>query len=364
MWLLWRRLGTEGYYTGLDKQFGSLQQNMKTLEDGKQRRDLVWNHIRSRFAAGFFAIYMIILAYAAWVMQQPSGKFSSIGHAKRVAPAFIAPIMAWSVYRVTDRLRSLFDRRADAQIKRLKEKLGKMVAELKDSTRYQRTQALIEKYDPEHQQKMMAVGGGGGRGNPTSEQQRKLNMQAGNGSRVLASSSSGRKLADRATSAAAGAVTGAGVALSSALGQLVSSAAKNLIGDDPTVVSMLNLAQAQAKELERENAELRRMLGWPQRGAMGHNIGNLGGGGGTGGADFAFGSPVSQTPDPDAVVESPRAFSPPPSLSRNENKSNSELLEKEQDGGGGGGDGINCDATPPAEENADAVSKSGRKSPT
>ena len=32
MWLLWRRLGTEGYYAGLDKQFGSLQQNINALE--------------------------------------------------------------------------------------------------------------------------------------------------------------------------------------------------------------------------------------------------------------------------------------------------------------------------------------------
>jgi hypothetical protein len=317
---------------------------------------------------------MIILAYAAWVMQQPMGKYSSIGHAKRVAPAFIAPIMAWGVYRVTDGLRSLFDRRADAQIKRLKEKLSKMVAELKDSTRYQRTQALIEKYDPERQQKMMADRGGiGGRENFTPEQQRKLNLQAGNGtdaprgamngSRGLASSSSGRKLADRATSAAAGAVTGAGIALSSALGQLVSSAAKNLVGDDPTVVSMLNLAQAQAKELERENAELRQMLGWPQRGAVvvdsKNNLKNLGHSGGSGGADFAFGSPVSHNRDPDAVIESPRALSPPHSLSRNEKDNNSsrELIQTDVDDDDG-----DDEATRPAAANASAVRKSGRKS--
>jgi len=310
---------------------------------------------------------MIILAYATWVVQQPLGKYSSIDHAKRVAPAFIAPIMAWAVYQVTDRLRSLFDRRADAQIKRLKEKLGKMVAELKDSTRYQRTQALIEKYDPEHQKKMMAGRRDSSRGNFTPEQQRKLAGNgidapggAMNGNRGLSSSSGGRKLADRATSAAAGAVTGAGMALSSALGQLVSSAAKNLIGDDPTVVSMLNLAQAQAKELERENAELRQMLGLPQRGAVvnNNNIGNLGRGGAPKGAEFAFGSPVSQNPDPDAALESPRALPPRPSLPRIDDTRSSEFVG--QDKAHGGNDD---DATLPAEENAGVVRKSGRSSP-
>jgi hypothetical protein len=333
---------------------------------------------------------MIILAYAAWVMQQPMGKYSSIGHAKRVAPAFIAPIMAYVVYRVTDRLRSLFDRRADAQITRLKEKLTKMVAELKDSTRYQRTQALIEKYDPEHQQKMMAVGGGGGgrRGGGgfnnamTPEQQRKLSMQQ-LGGRGLFPSSSGRKLADRATSVAAGAVTGAGAALSSALGQLVGSAAKNLIADDPMVVSMLKDAQAKACELEAENAELRRLLGWPQKGAvMGvisnySSLGNLGSGGGGGGAlisgsgsggvDFAFGSPVSQNPDPDALVESPRALPPLPILAKRENDGSGALdkgkeenaAEEKEDG-----DGVGArNATPDGGGNGGVTRRSGRRSP-
>ena len=337
--------------------------------------------MRSRFAAGFMAIYMIILAYAAWVMQQPMGKYSSTGHAKRVAPAFIAPILAFGVYRVTDRLRSLFDQRADAQIKRLKEKLRKMVAELKDSTRYQRTQALIEKYDPEQQQKMMATRSGAGGAGLTPEE-RKLQMQSGNGSnpsgstfngRGLVPSSSGRKLADRATSAAATAVSGAGAALSSALGQLVSSAAKNLIGDEPMMVEMLKQAQTQARELERENAELRQLLGWPQRAASNTNIaanlgssgagggGGNGGGGGGGGGDFAFGSPVSQNPDPDALLESPRALSPPSgSLSKKEKKNKSRnVLEKDEEVEEESEDN---DGTPPAAANSSGVRRSRRRS--
>ncbi len=316
-------------------------------------------------------------------MQQPVGRYTSIGHAKRVAPAFIAPIMAYGVYLVADKLRSLFDQRADAQIKRLKQKLTKMVADLKDSTRYQRTQALIEKYDPEHQEKMNTGraprGGGDGKGaNMTPEQQRKLAMRPDgttmNG-RGLVTSSSGRKLADRATSAAATAVTGAGAALSSALGQLVSSAAKNLIGDDPTLLSMLQQAQEQAKELERENAELRRMLGYPPRGAVGggssNNVlaaaaaggGGGGGGGGigaTGSADFAFGSPVAHNADQDALIESPRALSPPQSLPRKEKNINSGGVEEkinsaeEREGGDA--------TTPPAGQTTGAVRRSKRRS--
>jgi hypothetical protein len=316
---------------------------------------------------------MVILAYAAWVMQQPLGKYSSIGHAKRVAPVFIAPIMAYAVFRVTDKLRSLFDRRADAQIKSLKQKLTKMLAELKDSTRYQRTQALIEKYDPEHEQKKMAmaVGAPRGKGNTMTPEQRMLGMKAGdvsgnamNGRGKLTSSSSGRKLADRATSAAAGAVTGAGAVLSSALGQLVSSAANTLIADDPTVVGMLQQAQEQAKQLEAENAELRRLLG--QRGSMANVVGGgsgMAGGGGSGPAEFAFGSPVSQHPDADALVESPRALSPPHSLTKKEesrgknNATSNASLEKEEDGGDG--------STPAAGENensANVLRRSRRRS--
>jgi hypothetical protein len=117
--------------------------------------------------------------------------------------------------------------------------------------------------------------------------------------------------------------------------------------------------------LEAENAELRRLLG--QRGSMANVVG--GGSGMTGGiigsgpAEFAFGSPVSQHPDADALVESPRALSPPHSLTKKEesrkknNNTGNDSLEKEEDGDDG--------STPAAgenENNANVLRRSRRRS--
>lgn len=298
------------------------------MQAGKRQRDQVWTHIRARFFAGFMAVYLVILSYAAWVVQQPTGKFTSMGHAKRVAPAFIAPGLAYVLYTVGDKLRALMDRRADKQIGRLETKLRRMVGELKDSTRYQRTQALLQKYDPDQPPPSPAPQHG----------------------RLVGPNSPSKLMTPRgrAAAAAATAVTGAGAALSSALGQVFGHLADKLIADDPMLINTLQEVQGKVVQLEErnkwleiENSQLRAEKGLPPRalfspreaglnivdGAAGNSSGAAGGAettnntnkasgstegallapqeGNSSGEGFAFGSPVSLTPerDPDLIPD-------------------------------------------------------------
>ena len=181
------------------------------------------------------AVYLVILSYAAWVVQQPPGKFTSLGHAKRVSPAFIAPGLAYAFYALSDKLRALLDRRADTQIRRLETKLRKMVSELKDTTRYQKTQSLLQKYDPDQPPPSPAPGQLGPR--PGSNSPQKVMMTP----------------RGRAASAAATAVTGAGAALSSVVGQAFGHLADRLIAEDPMVVNMLKEVQGKVVALEQRN---------------------------------------------------------------------------------------------------------------
>ncbi len=178
-------------------------------------------------------------------MQQPAGTFSPAGHAKRVAPVFLTPAMAWAIFSAADWLRGLADRRADAQMKKLKDKLRKILADLKDSTRYQRTQALLQKYDPDLP--------------PTPPP----GAIKANGPKNKKGSAAGRGKpgSGGATGVVGTAAASAGVALSSALGQMFSTAAEKLIADDPQVVAMLRDAQRRAQALEEENEYLRHQLG-------------------------------------------------------------------------------------------------------
>lgn len=204
--------------------------------------------MQARFLAAFATIYFIILSYAAWVMQQPSGTYTAAQHAKRISAVFIFPAIAFAVYSVFSQLGAWLDRRADAQIKRHEAKLRKSITELKDSTRFERTQEILRKYDPDAAP-------------PPQPPNPLLQGSGGSAKKLQATTSS------RAANIAATAVTGAGVKLSSALGQLWSQAAQTLIADDPTLLAALQQAQCHAAELERENIELRSMLKLPPRSA-------------------------------------------------------------------------------------------------
>ena len=126
------------------------------------------------------------------------------------------------------------------------------------------------------------------------------------------------------------------MALSSALGQIFSTAAGTLIADEPMMVAMLKDAQSKAQELERENEELRRRLGMPPGLVLGGGGGTtsmnnnfrappptlvVGDGGGGGANEMVedenlggFGSPLplsaEETVGAAAVFESPRVLSP------------------------------------------------------
>jgi hypothetical protein len=218
------------------------------LQEGKVRRRRVWAQIRSRLMAGFLSSYFCALAYAAWVVQQPAGTYAPAAHAKRIAPVFLGPALTFAVHALAAQVHALLDRRADKQIAALQTRLRKTVADLKDSTRFQRTQALLQKYDPDYAPPAPPPQAPGpGRGGPAG-------LPA--------------TIAGMAASAAGGVVSATGARVSSAVGQLWDHMATSLIAVDPALVHMLQQAQQAAEALERENAELRRRLGLPPRGAQ------------------------------------------------------------------------------------------------
>lgn len=205
------------------------------------RRRQVYSAVRARFLLGFLTVYAAILAYAAWVIRQPTGTYTAASHAKRVAPVFYAPLVAYAVYTVSSTVHDALNRHADAQIRKQQDRMRKIVGDLKDSTRYKRTQMLLEQYDPDWtppQPDVQALQ------KPTKPNTRK-------------SSSPDKNVTGGATAAV---ITEAGSRLSATVGQFLSQFAQTLIADDPTLIATLRQVQEHAHELEKENLELRRML--------------------------------------------------------------------------------------------------------
>lgn len=88
-------------------------------------------HIRSRFLGGFAAVYVVILAYAAWVARAPPATYTYRQHLTRVAPALYAPPAAWLLYRLLSAILQALDSYSARKVALLDSKLRKMVAELK-----------------------------------------------------------------------------------------------------------------------------------------------------------------------------------------------------------------------------------------
>ncbi|KAL4447358.1 hypothetical protein ABPG77_007391 [Micractinium sp. CCAP 211/92] len=190
------------------------------------------------YERSFAVAYAAILAWAAYVNRQPPGTYTQAQQAARVAPTFLAPLIAWLAHRLLGWLQRLLDRRGAARAKQLEAKLRKQVTELKDSTRYDRTLALLQKYDPDYAP-------------PKPQPARSARQGATAGQQQSASASTPGGLPARAAGAAGSALQGAGSRLFPLLGQLYSQAAGTLIADDPVMLGLLRDAQQQSDLLRQ-----------------------------------------------------------------------------------------------------------------
>ena len=222
----------------------------------------MWRHVQRRFFAAFLSIYAVILAYAAWVTRQPAGRYTSSQHATRVMPVFLAPGIAYAIYHVLIYLQQFIDSRMEKKIKNNENKLKKVVCELKDSSRYDKTLELLKKYDPDYM--------------PAGVQQQ-IGGDGVSGVARLNQKSMAGKATAAAMATAAHSIELAGSKLMPVMGRLWSHAAENLIADDPVMLTLLKEAQteldglrqrvmhaeAMAVQFELENQELRHKLGLP-----------------------------------------------------------------------------------------------------
>jgi hypothetical protein len=203
-----------------------------------------------RLGVGFVATYVAILAYAAWTLQRPQGTYTAGEQARRVAPVFVAPAVAYALRALLQRLVSILNKAADRHIAALQERQHKALADLKDSTRYEKTLALLKKYDPNYA--------------PPTAPASAAGQRRGGGGRPSALAAP----VGRAAALAAQTAHGAGGLLFPLLSQAWARAADTLIADDPVLVDLLRQAREQEGAmrqqllgLQAENEALRRRLG-------------------------------------------------------------------------------------------------------
>lgn len=252
------KIGSDPYYANYERSFQRLRKDIDRLRAQQQSR------LQTRRRVGHFVtvwsvlVFVLVTLVAAWVLRQPEGTYTAQEHALRVSPIVIEPIGAYSIHCVLQWLLKLREGRVAGRLKSLETKMKRMVHDLKDSTRYDKTQKLLEKYDPEYV--------------PSSPNR----AAASNSSTQFAASTPGLRHRNIAQvqgqtntgvlSPLAGLQRGVGAAGSKVVPLLASLA--GMVGDNPALMDTLKAAQSEAEKLrsqvdklQRENQMLRARLG-------------------------------------------------------------------------------------------------------
>ena len=123
--------------------------NLKNLQarlSQRSERLSAWNSaVCSWGVAGF----VLAAALAASAARAAPGTLSPGEHFRRVAPLFAEPLAALAALALVRSLGSAVAARDGRQVRRARARLREAVADLKDSTRFERTRALLVKFDPE-----------------------------------------------------------------------------------------------------------------------------------------------------------------------------------------------------------------------
>ncbi|KAK9842949.1 hypothetical protein WJX74_004808 [Apatococcus lobatus] len=151
MGALFSRVGSDPYYASYERSFEHINKEKTRLQQVLAIRAQQQRTLKTRFLTFSVPMAVIAFAWAAWVRQQPVGTYTSQEHFVRMLPVFLVPASAYGLYVALSWVLRWVEIRDRARLTGLQAKLKKMLNELKDSTRYQKTFQLLQKFDPDFQ---------------------------------------------------------------------------------------------------------------------------------------------------------------------------------------------------------------------
>jgi len=261
------------FYTNYEKSFERLEQEVQRLKSKRAKTSLRKSTV-TFWSSVSIAVAVVIAAMLIYKIQQlPPGTLSYQEHFQQVGLSLGLPLVAGVLHWIVHRLAGFLDSRDGRKIKALEAAKRKMVKELKDMSNFEKTKALIDKYDPDAKPVLAMApspgqGGkhhGGWSGSPGVGGPGWSPQQGGRPGMMM-----GPVMATGAVGAAS-AVAGAGRALM----PLIDKLANTMIGDNPVLLDDLRRAQmeiaraqanvdaamADAQNLRDENFSLKQKLG-------------------------------------------------------------------------------------------------------
>lgn len=147
---LFRRVGSDPYYARYERAFSKLSKDINQLQAKKAKRK--HTNSQSTNLIGSIGLVLSVGAFfhAFWRAKHPAGTYDLVEYVFFLAPVFVIPFATyagiWLIHAVT----GWSDRWDGARLEKLQRKLKGLLSELKDSTRYDKTQQLLQKYDPSY----------------------------------------------------------------------------------------------------------------------------------------------------------------------------------------------------------------------
>ncbi|KAF5834834.1 hypothetical protein DUNSADRAFT_8374 [Dunaliella salina] len=192
---------------------------------------VLWNAFTFSVVAG--------IGHLVWLNRMPAGALPVQQHITRSALSVIVPLATFILHSAFGKIVSLFESRDNSMLKRLYDSKKKMVQDLKDSTRFEKTMALIRKYSPEDQASLAPSPQPVPIPITPATKQRQQNQPIPTPPSHLLSAAAG-----------AGKV----------LFPMFDSLATNMIGDNPQLVAHLRQTQAQLAAEQQRNAALMQQI--------------------------------------------------------------------------------------------------------
>lgn len=242
MGILWsRRVGSDPYYLSYEKSFEKITSKESQIKERGLKRRKRWQEIsgRSTFASAVWAVG--VAAAWGWVGKQqlivPYSRLWQLCVGLSLGVLFLLIALAVVLKKVL----SVLEQRDGVYLKRLQESRKRMLKELKDATHYEKTMALLKKYDPESQPP------------PPPPQRMTQTTPRTPGPIVPAANKTPTSMLIGAGNLAFGAA-------GKALAPMFDTIANNMIGDNPQLLDALRRAEQEVAYLRSENASLKQQL--------------------------------------------------------------------------------------------------------
>uniref|UniRef100_A0A7S3R4D5 Uncharacterized protein n=1 Tax=Dunaliella tertiolecta TaxID=3047 RepID=A0A7S3R4D5_DUNTE len=227
-------------YVNYEKSFERIIEKSNTILARRYaRRQKMETYSRALWHA--FTVSVVAgIGHLVWLNRLPAGAMSIQQHITRSALSIMIPFATFIIHSAFGKMISMFESRDNKMLQRLHDSKKKMVQDLKDSTRFEKTMALIRKYSPEDQASLAP-----------SPQPVPLPITPAT-KRMKQQGLPFPTPPSQLLSAAAGA--------GKALFPMFDSLATNMIGDNPQLVAHLRQTQAQLAAEQQRNAALMQQI--------------------------------------------------------------------------------------------------------